>query len=110
MGTPYSSWSAALPMSARDRVIGRGPPAPATHDDAVDGDPASLVVELDVSDLPRSIEFYATLGFAVAVSRPARRFAYLTRDGCVDVMLQAADGPGERLRAAPLEHPFGRGV
>jgi len=67
-------------------------------------------VELDVSDLGASVAWYAALGFGVAVHRPERRFAYLTRHGCADVMLQALDGPGERLRTAPLERPFGRGV
>ncbi|MET1001465.1 MAG: VOC family protein [Acidimicrobiia bacterium] len=72
---------------------------------------SSMVVELDVSDLEQSLVFYVSaLGFTVAVDRPERRFAYLTRDGCVDLMLQSADGPGERLRTAALERPFGRGV
>jgi catechol 2,3-dioxygenase-like lactoylglutathione lyase family enzyme len=70
-----------------------------------------MLVELDVADLGRSVDFYvAALGFAVAVERPARQFAYLTLDGTVDLMLQAADGPGDRLRTAVLERPFGRGV
>jgi len=68
-----------------------------------------MTVELDVSDLLKSLDFYRSLGFAVAVDRPNRGFAYLTRDG-VDVMLQTADGPGERLRTSTLERPFGRGV
>jgi len=50
------------------------------------------------------------LGFKVAVERPEREFAYLTRDGRVDLMLQWADGPRERLRTASLERPYGRGV
>jgi catechol 2,3-dioxygenase-like lactoylglutathione lyase family enzyme len=70
-----------------------------------------MAVELDVSDLGRSLDFYVgALGFAIAVDRPARRFAYLTLDGSVDLMLQEAAGPGVRLRTAPLEQPFGRGV
>ena len=69
-----------------------------------------MVVELDVSDLAPSRHFYeSALGFTVAVDRPERRFAYLTRDG-IDLMLQSADGPGERLRTGALERPFGRGV
>ncbi len=35
--------------------------------------------------------------------------AYLELDG-VNLMIQEADGPGRRLRTAPLEYPFGRGV
>lgn len=70
-----------------------------------------MVVELDVFDFGRSVDFYVlVLGFTVAVDRPERKFAYLTRDGCVDLMLQWAHGPGERLRIAALERPFGRGV
>jgi catechol 2,3-dioxygenase-like lactoylglutathione lyase family enzyme len=70
-----------------------------------------MVVELDVSDLERSVDFYVSvLGFDLAVDRPERRFAYLTKDGCVDLMVQSADGPGERLRSAALERPFGRGI
>jgi catechol 2,3-dioxygenase-like lactoylglutathione lyase family enzyme len=70
----------------------------------------SMLVELDVSDLEASVAFYRLLGFTVAVDRPQRRFAYLTLDGTVDLMLQASEGPGERLRTAALEQPFGRGV
>ena len=75
-----------------------------------DGAPP-MVVELDVSDLAESLGFYVSaLGFTVAIDRPERRFAYLTRDDCVDLMLQSADGPGERIRTAALDPPFGRGV
>jgi catechol 2,3-dioxygenase-like lactoylglutathione lyase family enzyme len=69
-----------------------------------------LVVELDVSNLLLSVDVYGSLGFTVTVDRPERRFAYLTRHGCVDLMLQALEGPGERIRTAMLERPFGRGV
>jgi len=69
-----------------------------------------MLVELDVSDLEASVGFYGLLGFMVAVERWERRFVYLTRDGEVDIMLQAFDGPGERLVTASLERPFGRGV
>jgi catechol 2,3-dioxygenase-like lactoylglutathione lyase family enzyme len=81
-----------------------------THDVHVDDRCSPLVVELDVSDLRTSVDFYVSLGFTVAVDRPERRFAHLTRNGCVDLMLQAADGPGERIRTGALERPFGRGV
>jgi catechol 2,3-dioxygenase-like lactoylglutathione lyase family enzyme len=81
-----------------------------THNGSVGDARGSPAVELDVSDLERSVGWYASLGFVVAVERPERKFAYLTRDGCADVMLQALEGPGERLRTATLESPFGRGV
>lgn len=69
-----------------------------------------LVPELDVADLPRALRFYVDLcGFRVDYERPEEGFAYLEREG-VELMLQAADGPGRRFRTAPLEHPYGRGV
>jgi len=71
---------------------------------------AKLVPELDVSDLAASLAFYAgVLGFGVAYERPEEGFAYLVRDG-VELMLEAAAGPGRRFRTAPLEKPYGRGV
>ena len=88
-------------------VIGRGFRQWRRTIDPMDDRCAPLVVELDVSHLQMSVDFYRMLGFAVAVDRPDRRFAYLTLDGCVDVMLQAFDGPGERVRIATLERPLG---
>jgi len=71
---------------------------------------ASLVPELDVTDLARSLAFYVdVLGFTLVFERPEERFAYLAINGA-EVMLQEADGPGRRFRTAPLEHPFGRGI
>ena len=70
----------------------------------------SLVPELDVRDLARSLDFYVELiGFRVWFERPEERFAYLVLDGA-HLMLEEAAGPGRRFRTAPLEHPYGRGV
>jgi catechol 2,3-dioxygenase-like lactoylglutathione lyase family enzyme len=69
-----------------------------------------LVPELDVADLDRSLAFYRdVIGFRVLYDRPEERFAYLDLDG-VHLMLEEAAGPGRRFHAAPLEHPYGRGV
>jgi hypothetical protein len=69
-----------------------------------------LAPELDVTDLVTSSRFYAeVLEFQILFERPAERFVYLERDG-VELMVQEAAGPGRRLRTAPLEPPFGRGV
>jgi catechol 2,3-dioxygenase-like lactoylglutathione lyase family enzyme len=69
-----------------------------------------LVPELDVADLDRALRFYTEVcGFRVAYERPEEGFAYLEREG-VEIMLQAATGPGRRFRTAPLEHPYGRGI
>jgi catechol 2,3-dioxygenase-like lactoylglutathione lyase family enzyme len=69
-----------------------------------------LVPELDVGDLDRSLDFYVGLvGFTILYERPEERFAYLTLDDA-HLMLEEAAGPGRRIRTAPLEPPFGRGV
>jgi catechol 2,3-dioxygenase-like lactoylglutathione lyase family enzyme len=72
--------------------------------------PPSLIPELDVSDLDRSLTVYLeVLGFRCHVRRPEERFAYLIREGA-HLMLEEARGPGRRFHTAPLEYPFGRGV
>ena len=70
----------------------------------------ALVPELEVADLDRSLAVYLdVLGFSCHASRPEERFAYLVREAA-HLMLEEATGPGRRFHAAPLEHPFGRGV
>jgi len=70
----------------------------------------SLVPELDVTDLDRSLVFYVdVVGFTLVFERPAERFAYLAINSA-ELMLQEAAGPGRRFRTAPLERPFGRGI
>jgi catechol 2,3-dioxygenase-like lactoylglutathione lyase family enzyme len=69
-----------------------------------------LVPELDVADLDRSLGFYVeTIGFRILYQRPEDRFAFLDFHGA-ELMLEEAAGPGRRIRTAPLEPPFGRGV
>jgi catechol 2,3-dioxygenase-like lactoylglutathione lyase family enzyme len=77
---------------------------------SVGGMRPKLVPELDVADLDRALRFYTEVcGFRVAYERPKEGFAYLEREG-VEIMLEAATGPGRRFRTAPLEHPYGRGI
>jgi catechol 2,3-dioxygenase-like lactoylglutathione lyase family enzyme len=71
---------------------------------------SKLVPELDVADLDRALRFYTEVcGFRIAYERAEEGFVYLEREG-VEIMLQAAMGPGRRFRTAPLEHPYGRGI
>ena len=71
---------------------------------------AALVPELDVSDLAQSLAFYVdVLGFSVVFERREEGFAFLRR-GAVELMMEAAAGPGRRFLTAPLEPPFGRGM
>ena len=66
-----------------------------------------LVPELIVSDIARSLAFYAGLGFEVRYERPAERFAYLDREGA---HLMIEQSTGRRFLDGDLEAPFGRGV
>lgn len=69
----------------------------------------SLVPELLVTDLDRSVAFWCGLcGFDIAYSRPEERFAYLTL-GSAHLMLEQA-GVGRNWVTGPLEPPLGRGV
>ncbi|MGO8800030.1 MAG: bleomycin resistance protein [Roseiarcus sp.] len=69
-----------------------------------------LIPEFDVTDLERSLAFYVErIGFRILYQRPEERFAFLELERA-ELMLEEAAGPGRRLRTAPLERPFGRGV
>ncbi|WP_216852153.1 VOC family protein [Curtobacterium sp. VKM Ac-2852] len=69
----------------------------------------SLVPELLVADLDRSVKFWCDFcGFDVAYSRPEERFAYITL-GSAHLMLEQA-GVGRNWITGPLERPLGRGV
>ena len=70
----------------------------------------SLIPELDVSDLDRSLRFYLdVVGCEVLYQRPEERFVFLDLEGA-QFMLEEAAGPGRRFHPAPLEHPYGRAV
>ncbi|MFT4150964.1 MAG: VOC family protein [Paracoccaceae bacterium] len=63
--------------------------------------------ELDVTDLDVSLQFWCELlGFNVAYSRPAARFAYLQREN-IQIMLCQING---EWVTGQLEAPFGRGI
>jgi catechol 2,3-dioxygenase-like lactoylglutathione lyase family enzyme len=79
-----------------------------THD-RVDAPEPSLVPELLVEDLDRSLAFWCgTCGFEVAYDRPEERFAYI-RLGSAHLMLEEI-GDGRHWMTGPLEAPFGRGI
>ena len=70
---------------------------------------ASLVPELTVLDLAKSLQFYTDLlGFEVVFDRPETRFAYLQLGDAQLMLDQYAEGRG--WQTGPLEPPFGRGV
>ena len=68
---------------------------------------AALVPELDVSDLPRSLDIYTRLfGFTINYTRPG--FAYLSL-GRIQWMLSQIR-PGGSWQTGALEYPLGRGI
>ena len=68
---------------------------------------AALVPELDVSDLPHSLDVYTRLfGFTIHYTRPG--FAYLSL-GRVQWMLSQIREDGA-WQTGPLEYPLGRGI
>ncbi|NWE23467.1 VOC family protein [Pseudomonas sp. P7548] len=68
-----------------------------------------LVPELMVTDLGKSLEFWAScLGFTVAYQRLEDGFAYLDLDGA-QVMLEQVDPLANQWQTGELQHPFGRG-
>jgi catechol 2,3-dioxygenase-like lactoylglutathione lyase family enzyme len=69
----------------------------------------SLVPELLVTSLEKSLDFWCGLGgFEVQYDRPADKFAYITR-GTAHVMIEQR-GAGRNWLPGALESPFGRGV
>ncbi len=66
------------------------------------------MTEMMVSDWSQSLAFWTgVLGFAVAYTRPAQKFAYLERPEGAQLMIYERDGDWE---TGPLEPPYGRGV
>ena len=69
---------------------------------------AALAIELIVSNYDNSLAFWTgPMGFAVAYSRPAQKFAYLERPDGAQMMFYERDGDWE---TGPLSQPFGRGA
>lgn len=69
----------------------------------------TLVPELSVTDLDRSLAFYlGKLGFRLRYGRPEEGFAYLEREGA-DLMLDQLN-IGRSWITGEMERPFGRGM
>ncbi|TFD64652.1 VOC family protein [Cryobacterium sp. Hb1] len=69
----------------------------------------SLVPELLVTSLEKSLDFWCGLGgFEVQYDRPADGFAYIAR-GTAHVMIEQR-GEGRNWLPGALERPFGRGI
>ena len=71
---------------------------------------ATLVPELTVSDLGRSLAFWRDLvGFGVLYDRPEEGFAYLALGGA-ELMLDQHNAEGRHWLTRPFAPPLGNGV
>ena len=69
----------------------------------------TLVPELIVSNLSRSLGFYRELlGFDVVYDRPEEKFAFLSFDDAQLMLLE--DNDSQHSRTGDLEYPRGRGI
>lgn len=67
----------------------------------------SLIPELTVSDIEKTIEFYVNiLGFKIEYERSEDKFAFLSLEEN-QIMFEQANGNWD---VGPLEYPYGRGV
>lgn len=70
----------------------------------------TIVPELYVSDLTRSLDFYiGVIGFKVRYARPEERFVYLELGGA-ELMLEQPILPERTFLAGELVFPYGRGI
>lgn len=70
----------------------------------------SLVPELIVSDIDKSLEFYCNvLGFEVRFARKEDKFAYLMFHGS-DLMIEGERPDSSPWKVEPLDYPRGRGL
>lgn len=66
----------------------------------------SLIPELRVTNINKSIDFYLNLGFKVIYERPEDKFAFLELEEN-QIMIEE---DLEEWKTASLEYPFGRGI
>ncbi|MFF2501374.1 bleomycin resistance protein [Peribacillus sp. NPDC058076] len=67
----------------------------------------TLVPELSVSDINKSLNFYLNiLSFKIEYQRPEDKFAMLSLNDC-QIMIEEING---NLQTGELSYPFGRGI
>jgi len=68
----------------------------------------SLVPELIVSSIDKSISFYKSLGFKIEYERKENKFAFISLEGSQIMIQEKRDK--EEWKTADIEYPFGRGI
>ena len=66
----------------------------------------SLIPELSVSDINKSLSFYISIGFEVVYKRKEDKFYFLQLEGN-QIMIQQIN---ENWNTGSLSYPFGRGI
>lgn len=66
----------------------------------------SLIPELSVSDINKSIEFYTSIGFEIVYERKEDKFCFLQLENNQIMIEQINDN----WNTGVLEYPFGRGI
>lgn len=66
----------------------------------------SLIPELSVSDIGRSLEFYIAIGFEVMYERPENKFYFLQLENNQIMIEQNNDN----WNTGDMEYPYGRGI
>lgn len=66
----------------------------------------SLIPELSVSDVSKSLEFYKTIGFKVMYERPENKFYFLQLEENQLMIEQNNDN----WNTGDMEYPYGRGI
>lgn len=66
----------------------------------------SLIPELSVSDINKSIEFYASIGFIIKYERKEDKFCFLELENN-QIMIEEVNS---NWTTGKLEYPFGRGI
>lgn len=66
----------------------------------------SLIPELSVSDIGRSLEFYKAIGFEVMYERPENKFYFLQLENNQIMIEQNNDN----WNTGDMEYPYGRGI
>lgn len=66
----------------------------------------SLIPELSVSDIDKSVEFYKTIGFEVMYERPENKFYFLQLEDN-QIMIEQNNN---NWNTGDMEYPYGRGI
>lgn len=68
-----------------------------------------IIPEFSVSNLENSLNFYKTCGFKIEYERPENKFAFVSLNTTIQIMLQELSND-EKWDVGTLSYPFGNGI